>query len=823
MLILEVLEDMLESNYSQHKIHIHNLKWEKLLPLLLLLTLPAAITWPLHPVTHAQQQQSNRMLITAGRWSDHKYDLIYTLAFSSVKNPNGPLIVYRASSTNLNVNIPVIVVQRDIAGSISMTRTPIFYPSPKGDHLALLTPTSAGATANLSGASLDILTTDGQSRRSLVPHNVAQADQPVWSPDGSALYYHTGTLIQETQPLSRKTGDESHKSPLVIRGTEEIHRVDLKRNNRVLWRYPFDGSTRQLVGVDRENNVIMSVAASHEPVQLVSLRSSASSSQLPQHLMTLPADILPGNILGLSKDGMSVDCMRVLSWHPMRTIQMRFSLHGQFRNNVYPPFATTPYGTGLSPLTRSADGKVLVMSYVNAIRADLTARGIPNVPQQETLLLKDQQTGASQRLTLPAGGQLVQTFWTSHKTLQSVHAVPQNVMQQAFALPATSDGSMRNASIYQQDQWMIEAHANLLADGPSLPGMCYGNCADGLNDPPHVSAAIMHGVAYTESNWHQFNAPDYNVSGEAIGSPVKSWDGGWGEYQQTWGMPPQCQQAQNCRSDYLKVENDQAYNVGTGAQALINAWNGSAGVISTTDFNDPFKANHWFFAVWAYNGSYGNNPADIPSTSYAHWYPGAPFRSIYEEYVWYFAAHPQSSTSRYLPSLDTALLPPQQDFQGTSDNFVSCVTCTIPDWTPGTFDRSWVGQGAPTGKITGEFQTFYNQAGGEVIVGLPVDTGRGAAVSRLGNGILQTMDGGSFKSGALMMANGSSNIYWVFGSVWTRYLQDKGATGCHGYPTSSLKQDTDPGLSSDTYYQQTFQHGSIIWDATTGKVAVDAC
>ena len=142
--------------------------------------------------------------------------------------------------------------------------------------------------------------------------------------------------------------------------------------------------------------------------------------------------------------------------------------------------------------------------------------------------------------------------------------------------------------------------------------------------------------------------------------------------------------AGNCRSDASKIQNSQSYNIGTGAQSLISSWNTTAGVSSKNATNDPYKANHWFFAVWSYNGSYGNNPNDVASSVYGHWYPGAPFRSIYEEYVWYYAAHPQSTTDNYQPSLGSNPLPPQSDFTGTSDSYVA--------WQHVTFQ---IGQAAP--------------------------------------------------------------------------------------------------------------------------------
>src|SRR5213082_2182050 len=147
------------------------------------------------------------------------------------------------------------------------------------------------------------------------------------------------------------------------------------------------------------------------------------------------------------------------------------------------------------------------------------------------------------------------------------------------------------------------------------------------------------------------------------------------------------------------------------------------------------------------NGSYGNNPNDVASSQYAHWYPGAPFRSIYEEYVWYYAAHPQFNSSgwtdNYAPGLGSALLPPQADFTNTSDSFVACVTCSIPDWTPGSYDRDWVGMGAPNSQVADDFTTAFAQLGGEGVLGLPRDNGGGALMHRWGNGLVQDLGGGS--------------------------------------------------------------------------------
>lgn len=795
----------------------------------------AALIWPARIITFAQQGRDNRTANAGTLLQSHNQDFLFEASYSQKEQPYGPLVVYRAMNGDLNHVVPVIAMQRS-----SALQTPLLFPSPDGRYVALLQPFMTGFASNLNGAALIVYSSDGQplapvygsmplspmlgeqaGGRVLALH-IASADQIIWSSDSRFLYYHSGV---ESQHIT--VSHTTHMRPqLIMSGYDEIHRVDLAGHDVTLYSQPTGQNSLRLVGLDRAGNLILTMARPRLPVAL--LRLATSAANIPSLMfLTLPPDILPGNVLQVGSDGASIVCERVLNWQPLRSITIRIAFAGGAISRAQPLFDTSRYGHALTPLARSGDGALLAMSRVIRLRDDLVAQGIANVPAQEALVLANAQTGALQTLTLPYGGQLVQAFWTQHNPSEHIQPVPQNVL--ARLLPVRkrqTNGPSQNASVFQQDEWMLEGHNGRLADAPALPQMCYGLCSS-ANGAPHVSAAILHGVAYTESNWHQFNSPDYQVGGEPVGTPVESFDGGWGEYQQTWGMPPQCVSAHNCRGDVNRVQHDQSYNIGVGIASLINAWNSTAGVASSTDPNDPFKANDWFFAVWAYNGSYGNNPNDVPSSTYAHWYPGAPFRSIYEEYVWYYAAHPQFEsngwTDNYIPSLGPSLLPPQSDFTGTNDRFVACSTCTIPDWTSGSYDRAWVGYGAPD-TVASALNAAFAQLGGESVLGLPRDNGGGAPTHRWGNGWAQDFGGGSDLPGALLLADGTTTSYWVHGGVWAQYLTiDHGTTGCHGYPTSNLAPFSDPGRGNDTTLLQTFQHGSIEWDATTGEVVNDVC
>ena len=822
-----------------------------LLLIILILALVMPIGWLVRGSTLARQATLTtalgQKLTVRGLWNASSDDLVYTVAFSRQEQPNGPLVVYRASGAILQNAVPVIALARG-----PQVQTPLFFPSPDGRYVALLTPVYSNSGSAFHGASLSVLTTDGQSQTVIVPAGVATGDQVIWSADSQSLYYHSGEqeLSYSVQTTKHVTGAISRAAqqpaqPALynapISGYDEIHRVDLRGHASIILRHSLDTSSLRLVGVDSSGALIATLARPQQAVALVRVavnqgigRSSAQVNVNAWSIIaTLPEDILPGNVLRVGSDGASVECERVLSWHPLRYTVVRIGFTNTNTNgsimNVAPLFNVSAFGRNVSALGRSRDGRVQVMSQVLSVRSDLAAQGISGVPFHEALLLADATSGATQTLQLPPGGQIVQTFWTPHIPASQMHVIPGSVLTGLLAFHRRLSGDEgQNASVFQQDEWMLEGHAGNLLDAPAFSSMCYGTCPNGATGAPHVSAAIVHGVAYVESNWHQFNTIDYRVNGEAPGTPVESWDGGWGEFQQTWGMPPQCVSAGNCRADAAKVQQEQSYNIGVGMQSLISAWNGTAGVTSSSDPNDPYKANHWFFAVWAYNGAYGNNPNDVASSAYGHWYPGAPFRSIYEEYVWYFAAHQQFTsngwTDNYLPSLGPSLLPPQSDFIGTSDGFVACVTCTITDWTSGGFDRDWVGVGAPDGTTAGYFRTLYAQSGGEGVVGLPRDNGGSAAVHHWAAGWIQDFGGGSYLPGAFMLIAGTSTPYWVYGGVWTQYVTvDHAAVGCHGYPTSALVPYTNSGFGPDSYYRQSFQSGAIVWDATTHIIAADSC
>jgi MYXO-CTERM domain-containing protein len=143
---------------------------------------------------------------------------------------------------------------------------------------------------------------------------------------------------------------------------------------------------------------------------------------------------------------------------------------------------------------------------------------------------------------------------------------------------------------------------------------------------------LLKSIYYTESGWRQFCS---------TGRTVISFDCGYGIAQVTSGM----RRGETSAYDANRVASEAAYNVSVGAAILAGKWRAAACVGA----NDPNIVEHWYFAVWGYNGfAFKNNPnnpayrADRPefnSSAAARTRANYP----YQELVWGFAHFPPSA------------------------------------------------------------------------------------------------------------------------------------------------------------------------------------
>src|SRR6266853_4320380 len=98
------------------------MKRSLLLILLVILVLP--VSWAIHLSSYARQSNGANTQSPAitGIWNTHAYDLVYTVAFSSEQQPDGPLVVYRATGADLRSAVPVIALARG-----QQPTTPVFF------------------------------------------------------------------------------------------------------------------------------------------------------------------------------------------------------------------------------------------------------------------------------------------------------------------------------------------------------------------------------------------------------------------------------------------------------------------------------------------------------------------------------------------------------------------------------------------------------------------------------------------------------------------------------------------------------------------------
>jgi hypothetical protein len=175
--------------------------------------------------------------------------------------------------------------------------------------------------------------------------------------------------------------------------------------------------------------------------------------------------------------------------------------------------------------------------------------------------------------------------------------------------------------------------AQLGSEAPAYPDLEMGVPTQEMI-PAILPCVVMKSIGYTESTWIQFCGGDGNV-----GPTIISFDCGYGVTQVTSGMSTGSMGSFSFSPARVASEAD--YNIGTGAGILAAKWN----VVPAIGDKQPSLLEHWYYAVWAYNGfSYINNPNNpsYPAGRPPYQSPGGLSRGNYpyQEIVWGFAAYP---------------------------------------------------------------------------------------------------------------------------------------------------------------------------------------
>ena len=176
------------------------------------------------------------------------------------------------------------------------------------------------------------------------------------------------------------------------------------------------------------------------------------------------------------------------------------------------------------------------------------------------------------------------------------------------------------------------------SEAPAYPQLGTGPSGD-VDVAATMPCTILKSIGWVESTWNQF-CPG--------GSTVISFDCGYGVTQVTSGMSSGSMGPVSFTPSRVAAEAD--YNIGTGAAILAVKWN----AVPVIGDYDPTIAEHWYYAVWAYNGfASSNNPNNpsLPSGRPAYGSPGALSRGSYpyQELVWGLAEYPPGDRWAPLP------------------------------------------------------------------------------------------------------------------------------------------------------------------------------
>jgi len=204
-------------------------------------------------------------------------------------------------------------------------------------------------------------------------------------------------------------------------------------------------------------------------------------------------------------------------------------------------------------------------------------------------------------------------------------AFPLRVQQRvgAAAGASVSAGALRQPARAAIEGALALAAANALPAGyPALDGA------------PRVPPVLLKAIAWVESNWRQFRAPD---------SPLVSSGGAYGVMQVARTTRVDADGAPVDDPVGSAIANNYVYNIASGARLLAHLW---ATPPPIGDGN-PDVLENWYYAVWAYNAwgwrANPTNPAytrvDTPATH--------PLTFPYQERVFYYVAHPPTDGAGY--------------------------------------------------------------------------------------------------------------------------------------------------------------------------------
>lgn len=195
-------------------------------------------------------------------------------------------------------------------------------------------------------------------------------------------------------------------------------------------------------------------------------------------------------------------------------------------------------------------------------------------------------------------------------------------------------------------QW--QARFQLVSEGPAAwgsDGPAVANIGSGCGKPNPTTQVpatfpceLLRAIGMQESGWRQFCVP--TTPSDQIGGASRtiiSFDCGYGIGQVTSGMHI----GESPAFDRARVASDPTYNLATGASILASKWRAT----NCVGDNQPGTIEHWYSAVWAYNGlAFINNPNNPNySSTRGVWRPTVGGAAPYQEKVFGWAEFPPSA------------------------------------------------------------------------------------------------------------------------------------------------------------------------------------
>ncbi len=206
--------------------------------------------------------------------------------------------------------------------------------------------------------------------------------------------------------------------------------------------------------------------------------------------------------------------------------------------------------------------------------------------------------------------------------------------------------------------------------GPAIPDLKAG-CRAGGAVPAAFPCEILGAVAAIESGWHQFCVPTEPAS--EVHKPSQTLitrDCGHGVVQVTSGM----HEGETATFDRARVASDPFYNLAVGASILASKWQTS----NCVGAQDPSVLEHWYLALWKYNGySYSNDPSNPAfSSTRGIWNPAVGGDAPYQEKVFGMVERGSLGGKRWKP---IALAYPRiEDVAGRRRDAVEEPVCASP-------------------------------------------------------------------------------------------------------------------------------------------------